>query len=450
MLLARNGCRVLAADPRAIPKRYDLDALPVASRNGTCWINYRRPVGLLSTASPPTTALSASAAGRALLTARASCTARAGRSSTFCWSRRRERREPRFGKPRRFASSFGRTIGCRRAPTGQRREVPRRKSHDCRGCRRPPPIAPPRRPGGGSPPPDSATPCFGRAIRRSNRTASARPSALPRSSASTHRRHGRCERRDAARRAAGNGGLRAMPSPRAGRRSIGTAAPNPAIRPTRRLALRRRSLCRYRIPLSPLAEQPRGGGRRQIRASLAANDTSSVANLSFGQTVGGTGGQLPLLDRGVIWTTALYFHLLHRLASRIRAYRAQWRSLWLGSGALLSPQLLHRLSLVTRDGGTARLRRHTDNRPCVAPIGGLRARECCAQRPCPAAIPPPTTGTPSIVGTCLFSPWALHAASNAMMSISPSVLTECSLGPLHGSVMRRCARFRERRPLTST
>ena len=44
----------------------------------------------------------------------------------------------------------------------------------------------------------------------------------------------------------------------------------------------------------------------ELYASLEANYSSSPANLSFGQTVGGTGGQLLLVDPGVIWTTALY------------------------------------------------------------------------------------------------------------------------------------------------
>ena len=44
----------------------------------------------------------------------------------------------------------------------------------------------------------------------------------------------------------------------------------------------------------------------ELYASLESNYTSSPANLNFGQTVGGTGGQLLLVDPGVIWTTALY------------------------------------------------------------------------------------------------------------------------------------------------
>jgi hypothetical protein len=44
----------------------------------------------------------------------------------------------------------------------------------------------------------------------------------------------------------------------------------------------------------------------EFYASLEANYTSSAANFSFGQTVGGTGSQLLLVDPGVIWTTALY------------------------------------------------------------------------------------------------------------------------------------------------
>lgn len=44
----------------------------------------------------------------------------------------------------------------------------------------------------------------------------------------------------------------------------------------------------------------------ELYASLESNYTSSPANRSFGATVAGTGGQLLLVDPGIIWTTALY------------------------------------------------------------------------------------------------------------------------------------------------
>ncbi len=44
----------------------------------------------------------------------------------------------------------------------------------------------------------------------------------------------------------------------------------------------------------------------ELYASLESNYTSSDANASFGRTVGGTGGQLLLIDPGIIWTTTLY------------------------------------------------------------------------------------------------------------------------------------------------